>query len=41
MRKRSEYEEEGLAWRIVLVCFLIQAFAQFAKLLIDIFAIVG
>lgn len=41
MRKRSDYEEEELAWRIVKWCFLISIFAQLAKLLIDIFAIVG
>lgn len=38
--KRSEEEEEELAWRIALVCFLIAAFAQFVKLLIE-FAIAG
>lgn len=41
MRKRSDYEEEELAWRIVKWCFLTSIFAQLAKLLIDIFAIVG
>lgn len=41
MRRRSEYEEDELAWRIALACFLIAAFAQFAKLLIEIFAIAG
>lgn len=41
MRKRSEFEEEELAWRIVKWCFLTSIFAQLAKLLIGIFAIVG
>ena len=41
MRKRSEYEEEELAWKIVKWCFLIAIFARLVKLAIDIFAIVG
>lgn len=41
MRKRSDIEEEELAWRIVKWCFLIAIFAQLAKLVIGIIAIVG
>lgn len=41
MRKRSDYEEEELAWKIVKWCFLIAIFAQIAKLVIGIIAIVG
>lgn len=41
MRKRSDIEEEELAWRIVKWCFLIAIFAQIAKLVIGIIAIVG
>ena len=41
MRKRSDYEEEELAWKIVKWCFLISIFAQIAKLVINIIAIVG
>ena len=41
MRKRSDTEEEELAWRIVKWCFLIAIFAQIAKLVIGIIAIVG
>ena len=41
MRKRSDYEEEELAWKIVKWCFLISIFAQIVKLVINIIAIVG
>ena len=41
MRKRSDIEEEELAWKIVKWCFLISIFAQIAKLVINIIAIVG
>lgn len=41
MRKRSDIEEEELAWKIVLWCGLISIFAQLAKLVIGIIAIVG
>lgn len=41
MRKRSDIEEEELAWKIVLWCFLIAIFAQIAKMVIGIIAIVG
>lgn len=40
MRKRSDIEEEKLAWKIVKWCFLIAIFAQIAKLVIGIIAIV-
>ena len=41
MRKCSDIEEEELAWKITKWCFLIAIFAQIAKLVIDIIAIVG
>lgn len=41
MKKRSDIEEEELAWKIVKWCFLIAIFAQIAKLVIGIIAIVG
>lgn len=41
MRKRSDLEEEELAWKIVKGCFLVAIFAQLAKLVIGIIAIVG
>lgn len=41
MRKRSDIEEEELAWKITKWCFLIAIFAQIAKLVIGIIAIVG
>lgn len=41
MRKRSDIEEEELAWKIVKWCFLVAIFAQLAKLVIGIIAIVG
>lgn len=41
MRKRSDIEEEELAWKIVKWCFLVAIFAQIAKLVIGIIAIVG
>lgn len=40
-RKRSDIEEEELAWQITKWCFLIAIFAQIAKLIIGIIAIVG
>ena len=40
-RKRSDIEEEELAWKITKWCFLIAIFAQIAKLVIGIIAIVG
>lgn len=36
MRKRSEEEQDELAWRIVLVCFLISLLAQLGKLVIGV-----
>lgn len=39
-RKRSDIEEEELAWKITKWCFLIAIFAQIAKLVINIIAIV-
>jgi hypothetical protein len=40
-RKRSDIEEEELVWKITKWCFLIAIFAQIAKLVINIIAIVG
>ena len=40
-RKRSDIEEEELAWKITKWCFLIAIFAQIAKMVIGIIAIVG
>lgn len=40
-KKRSDIEEEELAWKITKWCFLIAIFAQIAKLVINIIAIVG
>ena len=41
MRERTDIEEEELAWKIILWCGLILIFAQVAKLIINIIAIVG